>query len=135
MSDQTREISRRWVEEVWNDGDFSSAHEYVADDIHFRSCQIPETHSLDELKEIVAGLRANFPDGHYTIDEEIVEGGSAAHRWTFRGTHEGEFLGVPGTGKHVEVTGTAVTHVRDGKVVAHLADVDMLSILQQVGAA
>ena len=51
------------------------------------------------------------------------------------GTHTGGFLGVPAKGKKVEVTGTAVTHFDDGKITEHLADVDMLSILQQVGAA
>jgi steroid delta-isomerase-like uncharacterized protein len=135
MSDRNKAVAKRWVEEIWNNGDFSSADEYVADDIHFRSSQASAFTGIDQLKEMVAGNRAAFPDGHFTIDEEIGEGDALAHRWTFRGTHKGEFLGVEGTGKPVEVTGTAVTHFKDGMIVQHLADVDMLSILQQVGAA
>lgn len=135
MSDQTKAVAKRWAEEIWNNGDFSSAHEYVADDIHFRSSQAPAFNGIETLKEMVAGHRAAFPDGHFTIDEEIAEGEAVAHRWTFRGTHEGEFLGVAPTGRTIDVTGTAVTRIRDGKVVEHLADVDMLSVLQQMGAA
>lgn len=135
MSEQNKAVAKRWVEEIWNSGDFSSADEYVAEDIHFRSSQAPAFNGIGTLKEMVAGNRAAFPDGHFTIDETIAEGNAVAHRWTFHGTHQGEFLGVPATGKKVEVTGTAVTHVRDGTIVEHLADVDMLSILQQIGAA
>ena len=135
MSDQNKAVARRWVDEIWNSGDFSSAHEYVAEDIHFRSSQAPAFNGIDPLKEMVAGNRAAFPDGHFTVDETITEGDAVVHRWTFNGTHEGEFLGVPATGKKVQVTGTAVTHFRDGKITEHLADVDMLSILQQIGAA
>lgn len=135
MSESIKELARRWAEEIWNNGDFTSAPEYVSDDIHFRSSQVPAFDGIENLKEMVAGNRTAFPDGHFSVEEEIAEGNAVVHRWTFRGTHEGEFLGVAGTGKPVEVTGTAVTHFKDGKIVKHLADVDMLSILQQVGAA
>jgi steroid delta-isomerase-like uncharacterized protein len=135
MSEQNKAIARRWAEEIWNNGDFSSADEYVAQDIHFRSSQAPEFTGMDTLKEMVAGNRAAFPDGHFTIDEEVAEGDAVVHRWTFRATHQGEFLGVAATGKPIEVTGTAISHVRDGKITSHMADVDMLSILQQMGAA
>lgn len=135
MSEQNKAIGRRWAEEIWNDNDFSAADEYIASDLYFRSSQAPEFTGIATLKEMVAGNHAAFPDGHFTVDEEIAEGDAVVHRWTFRGTHEGEFLGVEGTGKKVELTGTAITHIRDGKIVSHTADVDMLSMLQQIGAA
>lgn len=135
MSDRNKDAARRFAEEIWNNGDFSSADQFVAKDLYFRSSQVPEFTGITTLKELVAGNREAFPDGHFTIDEEVADGDAVVHRWTFRGTHQGEFLGVAATGNPVEVTGTAISHVRDGRVVSHRADVDMLSVLQQMGAA
>lgn len=134
MSDRNKAAARRWTEEIWNHGDFSSAKEFVADDVRFQSNQIPPFDGLETLQETVSGLRAGFPDGRFTVDEMIAEGDAVVHRWTFRGTHGGEWLGIPATGKQVEVTGTATSHLEDGKIVDHVADWDALRMMQQLGA-
>ena len=76
---------------------------------------------------------AGFPDLYHTIDAVVAEGDSAAVRFTLRGTNTGEFMGMPATGKRIEVTATAVQHIVDGKVARLWAQFDQLGLMQQLG--
>lgn len=134
MSDVNKAIANRWVEEIWNGGEFSSADEFISETIFLQSNHVPPARGLEQLEETVLGLRAGFPDGRYTIDETVAEGDTVVQRWTFRGTHLGESFGIAATGKTVEVTGTGTIHLENGKVVEHLADWDALKLMQQLGA-
>jgi steroid delta-isomerase-like uncharacterized protein len=130
MTDHNKVVARRWTEEIWNRGDFTSAKGFIADNLHFSANQIPPFDGVNQLKETVSGFRAGFPDGRFPVDEVVAEGDTVVMRWTFRGTHRGEWMGVPGTGKQVEVTGTATTHFKNGKVAEHQADWDALRMMQ-----
>ncbi len=133
MFDHNKSVARRCIDEFWNRGDFTAAKELVTDDIQFRSSQIPPFRGVKQLEETVAGIRAAFPDGRFTIDETVAEGDTVVQRWTFRGTHRGEFFGAPGTGKQVAVTGTDTSHFTNGKIAEHMTDWDALLMLQQIG--
>lgn len=133
MSERNKQLAKRFVK-MFNDGDTSSAQEIVSDDVVLRTNQMDPARGQDELIAMIAGLRASFPDGHYTVDHEVADEDGIAHKWTFRGTHEAEFAGVPATGRRVEVTGTAISRVRDGKIFEHLADWDALRLMKQIGA-
>jgi steroid delta-isomerase-like uncharacterized protein len=133
MSEHNRTIARRYVDEIWNSGDLSSAGELISDDYYHHSNQIDPLQGAEALSEMVAGLREGFPDAHFTVDEEVVDGDTIVHRWTFRGTHEGPWIGMEPTGKKVEVTGSGWNHFRDGKIVRHHADWDALGMMKQVG--
>lgn len=74
-----------------------------------------------------------FPDIYHTIDDVIVEGNTAAVRFTLRGTHTGEFMGVAPTGRPIEVTAIAIQHVVDGKIARLVGQFDQLGMLQQLG--
>lgn len=74
-----------------------------------------------------------FPDIYHTIDEVIVEDNTAAVRFTLRGTHTGEFMGIAPTGKPIEVTAIAIQHVVDGKIARLVGQFDQLGMLQQLG--
>jgi predicted ester cyclase len=69
-----------------------------------------------------------------TLEDLVVEGGAAAARITFTGTHRGDLVGIPATGKRVEVGGMAILHVRGGKIAAQWTAADMLGLRQQLGA-
>jgi len=115
MSDRNKAVVQRWTEEIWHRGAFSSAKELLGDNLQVRSNQIPPFTGVKLLQETVPGLRAGFPDGRFTVDELVAEGDTVVHRWTFRGTHRGEWLGVPGTGNQVEITGTATGSLQERK--------------------
>jgi steroid delta-isomerase-like uncharacterized protein len=74
-----------------------------------------------------------YPDSEFTIDEMIGEGDRVVTKKTLRGTHTGEFGGIPATGKRVTLQYVDIMRVRDGRILEHWASMDQLSWLQQLG--
>ena len=68
------------------------------------------------MKRYVAAYRSAFPDTRFVVDDQISEGDKVVSRWTARGTHRGEFLGIPPTGEEVTVTGIEFDHLAGGKI-------------------
>ena len=90
----------------------------------------------ERLKRLVTvDQSAPFPDLHRTIDDLVAEGDKVVVRQTIRGTHRGEYLGVPPTGKPVTFTAVAIFRLADGRIVESWILRDDLSILQQLSAA
>lgn len=77
---------------------------------------------------------AAFPDVQIAVDGEISEGDTVASRWTMTGTHQGEFLGVPPTGRQVTIIGNDFSRMVDGKIAEHWAQFDGLGTMMQLGA-
>jgi steroid delta-isomerase-like uncharacterized protein len=84
--------------------------------------------------EIIAMMRAGFPDVQWILEETITEGDNVAARFTMRGTHQGNFFGVPPTGKHISVQAMNFYRWSDGKIIAERGQPDLLGLLQQIGA-
>src|SRR5919199_3976998 len=89
---------------------------------------------LAGMKQASTAFWTAFPDMHYTLEDLIAEGDKVVHRYAFRGTHQGDFMGVPATGKVVTYTGIYISRLAGGKFVEDWCSVDMLSLLQQLGA-
>ncbi|HYN98874.1 MAG TPA: ester cyclase [Actinomycetota bacterium] len=82
-----------------------------------------------ETRQRIPGLRAAFPDLRVTIEKQMAEGDLVCtHAW-FEGTHTGEWLGIPPTGKSVRFQNVSIDQVVDGKVVQHNAESGWLSLL------
>ncbi len=77
---------------------------------------------------------AGFPDMYHTVEETFADGDNIAVRFTLRGTHKGNFLGVPPSDKQVTVTANIVMHCVDGKVAELYGEFDALGLMQQIGA-
>ena len=75
-----------------------------------------------------------FPDMRHTIDDTVADERQVAVRFTIRGTHTGDFMGIPASGKPVEIAATAMLRVEHGQVVALHGLFDQLGLLQQLGA-
>jgi steroid delta-isomerase-like uncharacterized protein len=78
--------------------------------------------------------RNAFPEIQMTVEDLIAEGDKVVTRWTARGTHQGELMGIPPSGNPVEVTGITIDRIEGGKVVETWANYDALGMMQQVGA-
>jgi steroid delta-isomerase-like uncharacterized protein len=76
-----------------------------------------------------------FPDFRATVHELLQDGDKVVARVTFGGTHEGEFMGVPASGNHVEWRAIDIIEVRGDKAVAHWGAMDMAGAMAQMGAA
>jgi predicted ester cyclase len=78
-------------------------------------------------------LFAAFPDQKWTIEELIAEGDKVVNRFTWRGTHQGNFLGIAPTGSQVEVKGVVIDRFADGKIADTRILMDNLGLMQQLG--
>jgi len=133
MSEQNKMQARRLFEEVWSQGNVVVLEELVTNDYVGHSPP-HEIHGPEGAKQFISVFRNAFPDIHFTVEDQIAEGDKAVIRWTARGTHKGEFQGIPPTGKQVVVTGIGIFRVANGKLVEGWTNADLLGILQQLGA-
>jgi steroid delta-isomerase-like uncharacterized protein len=76
---------------------------------------------------------AAFPDAHSTSLDMIAEGDKVVHRMSSEGTHQGEFLGIPPSGKRVTMTYIDIWRIADGKLAEHWVEADMMGMMQQIG--
>jgi steroid delta-isomerase-like uncharacterized protein len=129
-----KSILRRYFDEAWNKGRLEVLNEIIAASYVNHDPFVPGLPPGPEgLKLIFAGLRAAFSDLHYTIEDLITEGDKVVTRWTMRGTHTGELMGIPPSGTHVTVGGIQIERIVDGKIVEHWRKSDELGLMQQLG--
>jgi steroid delta-isomerase-like uncharacterized protein len=133
-SEDTRAVVRRYVDELLNGHRLERADDVLAPDFVGYFPGTPEpVRGVAGWRRNFGGFLAAFPDYAETREELIVEADAAAARIMFRGTHRGELVGIPPTGKRVEVGGMAILRVRAGKIAAQWAAADMLGLMQQLG--
>jgi steroid delta-isomerase-like uncharacterized protein len=89
--------------------------------------------SIEEAIEFGKMIFKAFPDSSFTIEELFAAGDRVITRWIYRGTHEGEFMGIPPTGNKVEFGGITIARIKDGKIVESREDYDSLGFMQQLG--
>jgi predicted ester cyclase len=85
------------------------------------------------LKQHIAGFEAAFPRYELVVDEMLAEGDKVMVRFTFRGMHRGEFMGIPATGKPVAVPGLIIYRIANSKIIDHWMLTDAMTLMQQLG--
>jgi steroid delta-isomerase-like uncharacterized protein len=134
MSEQNKMLVRRTIKEVWSAGKYAVVDELVARDyLGHSSTQATQTHGAEGYKQFFVAQRLAFPDIQYTVEDAIAEGDKVVVRWIARGTHRGEFQGIPATNKPGTVTGISIFRLANGKIVECWTNLDELGILQQLG--
>ena len=133
--EQNKAMTLRHVTELWNEGRFTVADEIIAPNYVFHNPPPGMPHNLEGLKQAAVMYRAAFPDLAYTVHDLIAEGDQAVTRWTATGTHLGPMMGIPATGKALNVTGITIERVVDGKIVESWVEFNFLTVLQQLGVA
>ena len=86
------------------------------------------------MVQALMAYRAAFPDLTLTNEDIIVGTDRVVLRWTARGTHEGELMGIPASGAEVTMTGIDILRVEDGKVVERWGEFNSMQTMQQIGA-
>ena len=132
----------RFVEFI-NTADETLGNELIADGAIFHVPNRSEPmQGLSGYLAIIGMMRSGFPDVRWTLEETIVEEDKLgtgdiriAARFTMRGTHQGDFLGVPATGKSITVQAVNFYCISNGKIVEERGQPDLLGIMQQIGAA
>jgi len=125
----------RLIEEAQVRGNLAAVDEILADDFidHSPFPGVPPTR--DGVKMLFAGLRAAFPDLRVEVGEQIAEGEKVATRKTFRGTHRGDFMGIPATDRPVSFEVIDILTCRVGRITEHRVVFDQLGLLKQLGVA
>ena len=136
MPTDIRQLARRWFEEVWNRGNDATITELASADavIHGLGEGGRKLAGAEGFRHFYRLFRSAFPDLHVTVEDIIAEGDKAAVRITFTGTHTGDGLGIPATGRNVNATGIIITRWRDGQIVEGWNEFDAAGMMQQLTA-
>lgn len=134
-TDSNKAAIRRWVEEGWNKGNLAVVDEIYASDVvhHDPHSPIPLT-SSEALKEYVSIFRTAFSDLRMTIEDLVAEGDKVLWHANFHGTHSGPLGPIPATGKSATAAGMILFRFANEKVAEVWVNVDILGLMQQIGA-
>jgi steroid delta-isomerase-like uncharacterized protein len=134
LAERNKDLVRRAVTEIWNDGNYAELDEFITHDftIHFATPE-EQIRGMEGVKQFYIQLREAFPDIHFTIDAQIAEADKVVTQWTAKGTHKGVFRGIPPTGRKISMTSVDIDRFVDGKVVECWANMDELGLLRQLG--
>ena len=129
-----RVLVRRFLDEVLNGRDLEGAFaEMVAEDFVEENPIPGQGPGREGLREILAAQFAAFPDLHWELEDLLVEGDRVATRSVWTGTHRGEFMGVPATGRSVAVEAWTTDRYANGQLVSSRIIMDALGMLTQMG--
>ncbi|MCB0874715.1 MAG: ester cyclase [Solirubrobacterales bacterium] len=129
--DANKQLVRDFYEQAINGRDLGAVERLLTDDFRHDG----ELRGRDGQRSAVAAFLDAFPDLEHRIDQILAEGDLVAARQTWRGTHAGEFAGVPASGRRVEFGSTAVLEVRDGLIAAAWDRVDVAGLMAQITGA
>ena len=122
------------VDKLWNTGNTEIASQ-LYDDKSERRAPNGTARGRQEIANYVTEVRTAFPDFKLDIAEALSQGNQVAVHWTVTGTQKGEFMGIPPTGRRVEVHGISLERIEDGRVLDEIVYFDQLALLQQLGVA
>ena len=126
-------IYRRWFEEVVS-GDLALADELLTPGYRLHFPGVPEPLDREGHKALLTMFRTAFPDWVETVEDVIADGDRVAIRVTGRGTHLGDFQGIPPTGREVTASGIGIARLEGERIAESWAAYDALGMLQQLGA-
>jgi predicted ester cyclase len=132
VTEANKVLLQEFFERVYNQGDIDFLDELTSPDFVSHDRGNP-THDREGVKAIVGAIKGAFPDVVFTADDVFGEGDRAAARFTMRGTHAGEFMGVPPTNTPIVVTGIDIVRFERGKAVEHWHEWSGMELLQQLG--
>jgi steroid delta-isomerase-like uncharacterized protein len=133
MSTANKEILRRYFEELFNRGDLSVADEIVGQDYINHQPAPGETPGREGQKAFVSHLRSSFPDIHFKIEDMIAAEDKVITRVSITGTHQGEFAGIPATGRFAQVSAINIHRISDNQIQEGWLNWDALGFMQQLG--
>jgi predicted ester cyclase len=130
--EQNKAIVRRWFAEMISTNNAGIAEELI--DSHYVNHFLPGQTGPEVEKQIMTLFFSAFPDLQGTVEDMLAEGDRVAVRLIWRGTNTGSFNGMPPTNKYVSFGTTNIFRVLNGKIAENWPQVDMMGLMQQLGA-
>ncbi len=131
-AEQNKELVRRY-REAHTTNNLAALDAIVASNIVSHAGIPGMPPGLEGGKMVHGMFLSAFPDGVTTTEDLLAEGEKVVERFTFRGTNNGSFMGMPPTGKKVVSSGMSIFRIADGKIVEHWGENDALGTFVQLG--
>jgi steroid delta-isomerase-like uncharacterized protein len=131
-TEANKTIVRRFLE-AFNAGDLDGVAELCSPNVVVHNSGAPDPLSLDGFTQLAGAFLGAFPGGEHTIEDMIAEGDRVVTRVVYYGTHTGDLMGMPPTGKQVAVPAMIIDQIANGKIVETWRLFDQMSMMQQLG--
>ena len=132
MSDGNKTRVSEFLARVLTGGDIEATGEYFEVDMVEEMPFPGQGPGLDGLKDTLIRIRSAFPDSSWTVEEQIAEDARVLTRFVWTGTHNGEFFGVPASGRKVSVWGMVIDRLEDGRIKDSRILMDAFGLMRQI---
>jgi steroid delta-isomerase-like uncharacterized protein len=126
-------IVRKFFEVGPSKGDLAAADALLHPEFSLHTPLPTPGPGIPAMNNVITTCRAAFHGLHVTIDDIMADGEKVTARFTARGTHNGEFMGLPPTGKAITMTGIEIFRIKDGKIAELWGEVNLMGLMQQLG--
>ena len=133
MSESNKAIAKRFLEEVWSNGNLAVVDELMTENFVGHNMQPQLPNNREGFKMFARAYLAAFPDMDMSADDIIAEGDKVVVRWSAEGKHKGDLMGIPATNKEVKVSGISIDRYESGKIVESWGEFDLAGMLVQLG--
>ncbi len=132
-AEENKAVIRRAYDELWNRRNIDVVDELATGDFLNHAAPPDRRRGRQGLRDVVRMFEDAFPDFRYEVEDVIAEGEKVAVRDVFRGTHQGNFMGIPATGNRVTMEAIHIFRFVDGRMAEHWVARDDLGMMQQLG--
>jgi steroid delta-isomerase-like uncharacterized protein len=131
--EENKALVRRFFD-AFGRNDFAALEAVTSQDVVYHTAPPGLSAGIEGYRELMAMYVSAFPDVQIIVDDMIAEGDKVVTRFTSRGTHRGEFMGIAPMGSQVTIGGISIIRVAGNKVTEEWDQLDMLGGLEQLGA-
>ena len=133
-TEANKELVQAFIQELFTKGDLDAVDRYLAPGFVNHDPPFPGAPQGPEgMRQAAVLFRQALPDWHSDLHQLVAEDDIVVERFTASGTHQGELMGVPGTGKTIIMPGINIFRISDGKIVERWGQLDQLGLLHQLG--
>ncbi len=124
---------RKFFEVGPSKGDLTAADAILAPEFSLHTPLPTPGPGIEAMNNVITTCRAAFHGLNVTIDDIMADGDKVTARFTARGMHKGEFMGLPPTGKAITMTGIEIFRVKEGKITELWGEANLMGLMQQLG--
>jgi steroid delta-isomerase-like uncharacterized protein len=134
MSEENKALQYHQTDEIWNKHNLDAIDRFYAADFVSHNSP-PGMRDREGIKALISMYLSAFPDLKVKNVQQLADGDNVISRWKATGTHTGELMGIPATGKKIETHGISIVRIEDGKVAEVWNETDQMDMMQQLGVA
>ena len=125
-------VTRLW-DDIYSNGEVDLVDEVMANEYLNHDLLPGEEPGAEGVRQFVLNLRSAFPDLRFAVEQMVAKDDMVVTRWLATGTHEGDFLAIPASGRRMSATGMTMHRLEDGVIVEGWTNWDALTMLTQIG--